>query len=207
MLVARSIRFALLICGLASVGLAQDGQSAAARAAVAHPRPGDRIALRFLRDRELSAEVTVNERGEATFPKLGTIRVTDHSIASLQDTLLARYAEFLREPELEVAVLRRVVVNGEVRMPNVYMVDGSSTVREVIAMAGGILETGNRANVSIMRDGERIRVKNWEEGGAATDLRSGDQVTVGRKNWLVMNFLPVISTAVLVTSFVIQVMK
>jgi polysaccharide export outer membrane protein len=205
--VVRVGALALLLSFVMTPGAAaQNGDSAASRAAALHPRPGDKIVLRFLRERELSAELMVNERGEATFPKLGVLRVADLSVARLQDSLLVRYAEFLREPELDVTVLRRVVVNGEVRMPNVYMVDGASTVRDVIAMAGGILETGNRKKVSIMRDSQRIPVERWEQN-EGTDLRSGDQVTVGRKNWFVMNFLPVISTAVLVTSFVIQVMK
>jgi polysaccharide export outer membrane protein len=161
--------------------------------------------LHFLRERDLSGEVTVNERGEAPFPKIGLMRVTDMTIAQLQDSLRVRYAEYLRAPELEIAVLRRVVVNGEVKIPNVYMVDGASTVRDVIARAGGLTEMGNRKNVSIVRDAVRIPLKGWErDAGPSVDLQSGDQVVVGRKSWLSLNILSVISTAVLVTSFVIQ---
>jgi protein involved in polysaccharide export with SLBB domain len=188
---------------------AQNGtEGAATRAAATRARPGDQISLNFLRDRELSAQVNVNERGEAAFPKIGVLKVTTMPIGELQDTLRARYAEYIRVPELEIAVLRRVVVNGEVRLPNVYMVDGASTVRDVIARAGGVIETGNRNKVAIIRDGQRIDVKGWDrDQGPATDLQSGDQIVVGRKNWLVMNALSVISTAVLVTSFVISVAK
>src|SRR5204862_36777 len=82
--------------------------------------------------------------------------------AQLQDTLRTRYSEFLRDPELEVAVLRRVVVNGEVKVPNVYLVDVSSTVRDVIAKAGGLTESGSASRVSIVRDGKRLSVKGWE---------------------------------------------
>jgi polysaccharide export outer membrane protein len=184
---------------------AQDGADASTRAAASRVRTGDRVVLHFLRDRDLSGEVTVNERGEAPFPKIGLMRVTDMTIAQLQDSLRVRYAEYLRAPELEIAVLRRVVVNGEVKIPNVYMVDGASTVRDVIARAGGLTEMGNRKNVSIVRDAVRIPLKGWErDAGPSVDLQSGDQVVVGRKSWLSLNILSVISTAVLVTSFVIQ---
>src|SRR5687768_4276932 len=148
--------FGVLALGLSLPTLAsgQDGiEGAAQRAALTRARPGDQIALNFFRDRELNANVNVNERGEAAFPKIGVLQVSQMTIAQLQDTLRARYGEFLRLPELEVAVLRRVVVNGEVRVPNVYMVDGASTVRDVIARAGGVIETGNRNNVSIIRNG------------------------------------------------------
>lgn len=176
---------------------------------MARVKPGDRIGLHFLRERELSESLYVNERGEAAFPKIGIMRVSHMTIAELQDTLRARYSEFLRLPEFEIAVLRKVTVNGDVRIPNVYLMDGSSsTVRDVIARAGGITEWGSRSKVFVVRGGERIPMKNWERDiGPAADLQSGDQVIVGRKNWLALNTLSVISTAVLVTSFIISVTR
>ena len=187
---------------------AQAGMSAASRVTATAVRPGDRIALHFLREPGLSETLEVNSRGEAAFPKLGVLQVGDMTIGSLVDTLRARYSEYLRVPELEIQVLRRVTVNGEVRVPNVYLVDGAATVRDVIAQAGGVTETGNKNNVSIVRDGTRIPVRDWETStGPDADLHSGDQVIVGRKNWLVMNSLSVVSTAVLVTSFILSVLK
>lgn len=184
------------------------GDEAARRAAEALLRPGDRIELQFRRDRELNSSVSVNERGEAVFPKLGTMDVGRITIGGIQDTLRARYAEYLRTPELEVTVLRRVVVNGEVRAPNVYMLDVTSTVRDAIARAGGLLETASRGKVAIVRDGKTIPVKDWDrEEGPLTDLRSGDQVVVGRKSWLVLNALPVISTSVIVIGLISSMRK
>lgn len=169
-------------------------------------RPGDQIALTFLRERELSATITVNERGEAVFPRLGTLHVTDLSIARLQDSLRTRYAEYLRSPELEIAVLRRIAVIGEVRAPNVYMVDPTTTLREAIARAGGLTDIGSRGRVSVIRGSQKIPVKNWDrETGQSFPLQSGDQISVGRKNWFVINALSTISTAVLVSSLIITI--
>lgn len=175
----------------------------ARRAAVATLRPGDRIELQFRSDRELNAGINVSERGEAVFPKLGTLAVTGITIGALQDTLRSRYADFLRTPELEVTILRRVVVLGEVRMPNVYMVDVTSSVPDAIARAGGLLETASRGKVSVVRDGRTQHVKNWDTSqGPEVDLQSGDQVVVGRKSWLVLNALPLISTSVIVVGLI-----
>ena len=200
------VRFSSLVAALLSASNlhAQSGvEGTAQRAAVAALRPGDRIELQFRRDRELSGAVNVNERGEAVFPKLGTIDVTRVTIGTLPDTLRARYSEYLRSPELEVTVLRRIVVNGEVRMPNVYMVDVTSGVRDAIARAGGLLETASKSKVSIIRDGTERRVRDWDRSqGPETDLQSGDQVVVGRKNWLTLNALPVISTSVIVVGLI-----
>ena len=201
-------RFALTLglLGLAAATplYSQDSiEEAARRAANALVRPGDRIELQFRRDRELNSSVTVNERGDAVFPKVGVLDVSRLTIAGLQDTLRTRYQEFLRAPELEVTVLRRIVVLGEVRAPSVYMLDVNSGVRDAIARAGGLLETANRKNVSIVRDGRKVKVPGWDAGsGSHTDLESGDQVVVGRKSWLVLNALPVISTSVIVVGLI-----
>ena len=198
----------MLVTFAVALGAQESVESAARRGMQGRVRPGDRIALHFLRERELSESLTVNERGEAAFPKLGVLRVDSMTIAQLQDTLRARYAEYMRMPELEILVLRRVTVNGEVRIPNVYLVDGTSTVRDVIARAGGITDAGNRDGVEIVRGSRRIPVRGWDRGdGQQFDLESGDQITVSRKNWLALNALPVVSAAVLVASFVIQITR
>ena len=180
-----------------------DVTAVAARAATQLIRPGDRIELRFHRDRDLNATVTVNERGEGIFPKLGTLHVVDIAIGALRDTLIRRYSEYLRDAELETSVHRRVVVLGEVRTPDVYYLDVTSSVRDAIARAGGALETANRKRVTIVRGGQRLKATRWEsDQGPANDLRSGDQVVVARQPWIVLNALPVISTSVIVIGLI-----
>ena len=194
----------VVLSGAAPLHAQDAADEAVRRAATAQLRPGDRIELQFRRDRELNSSIAVDERGEAVFPKLGVLDVAELTIAGLQDTLRSRYAEYLRHPELEVTVLRRIVVNGEVRAPNVFMLDvASSGVRDAIARAGGLLETSNKNKVYVVRDGQRIRVRNWENSrGPETDLQSGDQIIVGRKSWLTLNALPVISTSVIVIGLI-----
>jgi protein involved in polysaccharide export with SLBB domain len=195
-------------CVLSGAAMGQTSTDAALRAASARITAGDRILLHVVREPELNDSVFVTERGEASFPKLGILNVSSLTIGELQDTLRARYGEFLRMPSLQIMVLRRIVVNGEVRHPNVYYVDVATTLREVIARAGGITENGNRSKVAVVREGRRIPVQHWESDASATvDLLSGDQVVVGRKNWLVINALPAISTAVVLGSFVLSLRK
>jgi protein involved in polysaccharide export with SLBB domain len=200
---------ALLVLMAAAGGAgaqSDEAEASARRTAAARLRPGDQIALNFLRDRELSGTITVNERGEAAFPKLGMFAVSQMSIAQLQDTLRSRYAEYLRAPEFEISVLRRVAVNGEVKAPNVYLVDHATTLRDVIARAGGLTEYGSRGKVSVIRGEERLSAKNWDtESSSVFTLQSGDQVVVGRKNWFMINALSTVSTAVLVASLIITI--
>jgi polysaccharide export outer membrane protein len=156
----------------------------------------------------LSDTSTVNERGEVALAKLGVLNIARLSIGELQDTVRARYARLLREPAVEVIVLRRVAVNGSVKNPSLYLVDLSSTLRDVIAQAGGVSDNGDRRKVYIVRGGDRIHVPNWEsDASRASDLRSGDQIVVDRQAWWKSNIFALTSTAVLIASFAISLMR
>lgn len=198
------------LCLLVPAQLA--AQSAAApsiaRAAAAHPQPGDRIVVHMVGEPLLSDTVMVTERGDAPFAKLGVIRVSDYSTAALQDTLQARYATFIRTPALELIVLRRIGVQGEVAKPNVYFADVATTLRELVARAGGTTENANRDKLWIIRNGERIDIPNWQSDQSVTsDLRSGDQLVVGRKSWLSLNLLPAVSAAGVVASIILALTR
>jgi protein involved in polysaccharide export with SLBB domain len=189
---------------------AQDTAKAAAavRAGDARVQPGDRVAVKVYREPSLSDDVMVNERGTIVLAKIGSIDAASSTIRALEDTLRARYAVFLRNPDVSITVLRRVVVNGEVRRPDVYFVDLSSTLRDVIARAGGITEIGNPSRVAIIRDGATIPAPHWQEDATrAADLQSGDQVFVGMRSWFERNAFALASTGVLVASFIISVLR
>lgn len=198
---------------LALVGLplrAQDSSrvAAAERAGDARVQPGDRVAVKVYREPGLSDDVMVNERGDIVLPKVGTIHAASVTIRALEDTLRRRFAVYLREPDISITVLRRVVVNGEVRRPDVYFVDLSSTLRDVIARAGGITEIGNPSRVAIIRGGVTIPAPRWQDDTSrAADLQSGDQVFVGMRSWFERNAFAIASTGVLVASFIISVMR
>ncbi|MFI5227643.1 MAG: polysaccharide biosynthesis/export family protein [Gemmatimonadales bacterium] len=158
------------------------------RGADARPEPGDRVWLHVWREPKLSDTVTVDERGRVLFPKIGLVDASTLSIADFRDTVRARFAEYLRDAPVDVVVLRRVAVNGAVMKPDVYYVDVSMTLRDVIARAGGITDNGNPNSVAIVRGTTRIPVHGWQDDRSPTsDLQSGDQVVVGRKNWLALN--------------------
>jgi protein involved in polysaccharide export with SLBB domain len=209
----RARRIALLGLAAAFAPLllvAQDSTrvAAAERAGDARVQPGDRVAVKVYREPGLSDEVMVNERGDIVLSKVGTIHAASVTIRALEDTLRQRFAVYLRNPDISIVVLRRVVVNGEVRRPDVYFVDLSSTLRDVIARAGGITEAGNPAHVAIIRGGTTIPAPRWQDDVTrAADLQSGDQVFVGMRSWFERNVFAIASTSVLVASFVIPLLR
>jgi polysaccharide export outer membrane protein len=178
------------------------------RAANEHPQPGDRVWLHVWREQKLSDTVMVDERGEVMLPKIGIVKASAMTIGEFRDSVRTRFAEYFRDAPVELVVLRRVAVNGEVAKPDVYYVDVTTTLRDVIARAGGITEAGNAKKVTIVRGGQRIAVPNWQQDrSVSSDLRSGDQVVVGRRSWLAMNALPALSVTTVVASLIISLAR
>ena len=205
--IASAAALALLLSPMSRAARAQDSVAAVQRAADARIEPGDRVGVKVYLEPTLSDEVLVNSRGDIVLARIGTVHAASIAVGALQDTLRARYATFLRNPDVSVTVLRRVVVNGDVGRPNVYYVDVSSTLRDVIAQAGGITENGNPGEVAIIRDGQRIPVPNWRDDvSRASDLRSGDQIFVPKRSWLYRNMFSIASTGVLISSFLYTIL-
>ena len=206
---ARTLAIALLLggAGYSEVASAQVATASAERAALGYVQPGDRVAVKVYLEPALSDEVLVNNDGDIVLARIGTIHAASIPVGVLQDSLRARYATFLRNPSVSVTVLRRIVVNGDVGRPNVYYVDVASTLRDVIAQAGGITENGNDNQVAIIRDGQRIPVPNWrDDTSKASDLQSGDQIFVPKRSWLYRNMFSIASTGVLISSFLYSVL-
>jgi protein involved in polysaccharide export with SLBB domain len=172
----------------------------------ARVKAGDQLALRIIREPEMSGTYLVRQDGAALLPRLGDVRVVDLTAGALQDTLRRRYADFLRDPELEVTVLRRIAVSGEVRKPDLYMVDLTMTLRDVIARAGGITDAGNPSRIQVIRDGSPLDLGGDRTAQFLTaELRSGDQVVVGRRSWWALNPTVAVSTATGLVTFLIGI--
>lgn len=183
--------------------------AAAERAAAVGVAVGDRVRVKVWREPTYSDSLVVDSRGEVVLPRVGPMTVAGLTIGSLQDSLRARYSVYLRDPIVTVTVLRRVGVQGEVRMPGLYYVDATMTLRDVIAQSGGLTDAADAGDVELVRDGRRTELDTRTTNGqsALTELRSGDAVVVGRTSWLSRNALAVASTIGLVVSVGVQVFR
>ena len=189
-------------------GTPDSTSAAAARAASVAIVVGDRVHVKVWREPTFSDSLTVDDRGAIVVPRIGTMRVAGLTIGSLQDTLRTRFSEYLRDPELTVTVYRRVGLQGDVYRPGLYYVDPTMSLREVLSLGGGITENGDPNDVSIVHDGRSRRLGSVREGAVVNaDLRSGDQIVVGRRSWLSRNALAVVSTVGLVLSVGVQVLR
>lgn len=207
------VRGSALIVALLAVGVETGAQAPVQQTDVAHAsqafiRPGDKLSLRVYREPDLSnPDIYVNERGEATLPKLGVVPVGRFRISEAADSIRSRYALVLRDAEVDLVVLRRVAVGGDVRRPDVYFVDVATTLRDIIAHAGGLTTEGDPKKVSLWRGGSMTRVRDWQSDGGLLQLRSGDQVFIGTKPWLARNALGIATTAAVLISTAITIVQ
>lgn len=151
-------------------------------------RPGDVIRLAIWREEDMSGDFVVDESGIVVFPRVGEYSVLDDTPVSLRERLLADYRVYLRNPSIDMTVLRRIRIVGAVQNPGLHLVDPTVTVADALALSGGATPQGDPDKVRIVRDGREIAA------GIRTDiqiadspLRSGDQIYVPERSWISRN--------------------
>lgn len=176
-------------------------------AAVAPARslmPGDVVQVRIWREEDLSGQFQVSEDGFVVLPLLGRRRVVGVDPDVLREQLTEEYADYLVNPAVNVTLLRRVVVLGEVRVPGQYTVDATNSVADVLARAQGLTPDGNAEDIVLVRGGERLRrglsgAESLQEAG----VQSGDQIIVGERSWASRNFSSIIGVASIIANVVV----
>ena len=151
-------------------------------------QPGDMVRLKIWREPDLSGEYDVNSEGFAMFPKVGNVHVAELAPDSVKSLLIADYSRYLQDPAIEVTLLRRVNVLGEVKNPGLYHVDPTMTLTDVVAMAGGVTSQGNSKKIKLLRRGETVESQvSLQSRLADIPLRSGDELRIPERSWLSRN--------------------
>lgn len=149
---------------------------------------GDLVRLRIWREPDMSGEFPVDEKGTAVFPRLGPVSVLGLPLDTLKTRLINSYSVYLRNPAIEVTLLRRITILGAVRNPGLYPVDPTMTLSDAFALAGGIAPEAKPDQVELIRSGERTLFKISQETRIGdTPVRSGDQLFVPTRSWLSRN--------------------
>jgi polysaccharide export outer membrane protein len=179
------------ILGLLAISLvpqAHAQEAAKASPAQEYVQPGDVVKLWVWREEELSGEFLVPENGVVVFPKIGPQQVTGTPMPALREALVAEFQKYLRNPSVEISFLRRVNVLGAVRKPGVYTLDPTMTVAMALAMAEGTTSDGRPDRVELHRDGQKLiaDIKQRTKIGELP-IRSGDQLYVPERSWMLRN--------------------
>ena len=167
-------------------------------------RPGDVISLKVWREPDYTGDFSVDSRGRATLPVLGEMNVLGITAETLTDSLKSAFRKYLNNPSIEINILRRIAVSGEVAKPGLYPADATITIGELIALAGGVTSMGDQRKIQLLRNGQVI-ISALGPGTILqrSPVQSGDQVFVPQRSWLSRNGQIFIYAAVSITGSII----
>jgi polysaccharide export outer membrane protein len=150
--------------------------------------PGDVIRLRIWREPDMSGDYPVDATGTVVFPRVGDYHVLDDTAETLRSRLLTDYQVYLRNPSIEITVLRRIRIIGAVNDPGLHLVGPTITVADALALAGGPTPIGDPDQVRILREGEQVAVDIHQNTLIGeSPIRSGDQLLVPERSWVSRN--------------------
>ncbi|HEX8695055.1 MAG TPA: polysaccharide biosynthesis/export family protein [Longimicrobium sp.] len=155
---------------------------AQADSASASLRPGDLIRLAVWRQPDFSGEFAVGPEGTVQHPLLADVVVAGVPRPVVRERLARALGRYERDPNFVFEFLYRIPVGGEVRAPNLYTLTPENTVSQAVAAAGGANELGRMDRVYVLRGASEVVLDLRDPRQAATRLRSGDQIRVGRRS-------------------------
>lgn len=151
-------------------------------------RAGDVVRVWIWREKELSGEFPVDARGRVVLPLVGDRLVAGESADALSDSLKVAFRRFLTNPSIDVTILRRISVQGQVAKPGFYPVDATVSIAEVIALAGGIGASGDASKVRVRRNGQTLVTRIGADARIEdSPLQSGDEIFIPERSFLARN--------------------
>jgi polysaccharide biosynthesis/export protein len=171
----------------------------------------------FGQDRYSRAGITIPPSGKISLALIpGGLFVNGKTTEEVEQLIRKRYDEYIIDPQVSVSLDKassyRYSILGDIAQPGVKLMARRMTVTEAIAEAGGVLPTGNRSGVVVLRkqlNGNlapiRVDVAAIYKGKApdSTYLIPGDQIVVPgnklKKFDAIMKYVQVIGFARLFT--------
>lgn len=176
--------------------------------------PEDVISISvFGQDRYSRAGVVVPPSGRVALALIPDgIFVNGKTVEEVAELIRKRYDEYIIDPQVTVSLDKassyRYSILGDVAQPGVRLMNRRMTVTEAIAEAGGVLPTGDKSKVAVLRRQANgslspiiVNVNAIYKRGApdTTYLVPGDQILVPgnrlKKIKSIMGFLPMLSFA------------
>jgi polysaccharide biosynthesis/export protein len=154
---------------------------------------GDQLRIETWREAQYSGVYTVDAAGRVTLPQVGRWTVQGLTADSLRERLVAAWGQTLRDPVVQVTVLRRIRVLGEVTSPGLFHLDETFSVADALAMAGGRTPLAKNGVVRFRRgDTDKWVDVRSDLPLRAVDVRTGDELFVPRQGWWERNTAPMI---------------
>ena len=115
----------------------------------------DVLSIVFWKDKDMSADAQVRPDGKIALPLINEITAAGLTPEQLREKLTEESKKYMEDANITVVVRqinsRKVFITGEVNKPGPYPLTASTSVMQLIAMAGGLREYANSKKIVIMR--------------------------------------------------------
>lgn len=111
--------------------------------------PGDMVRITVYGNPDLSTETRVTQGGQLTFPLLGEVAVGGSSVVQSEKKISSMLEQggFVKNAQVNIVVLQftsqQISILGDVLKPGRYPLERTSSLVEVLALAGGINPNGS----------------------------------------------------------------
>jgi len=146
----------------------------------------DILTIVFWRDKEMSTEVAVRPDGKISLPLLNDVDAAGLTPEQLRERLTQVAGKLIEDPNVSVIVKtinsRKVFVTGQVGKPGPYSLSAPTTVLQLLATAGGVLEYAKSKNIRIMRteSGKQVSYKfNYKDVIEGKNLKQNIELKPG----------------------------
>jgi polysaccharide export outer membrane protein len=131
----------------------------------------DVLAINVWKEPDVSRSIPVRSDGKISLPLVGELTAGGQTPLQLEQEITRRLANYISEPEVTVIVQdsksQRINILGMVVRPGTYMLTGSATILDAIAMAGGFRDFAKQKEIYVLRanaDGTEKRLTfNYKE--------------------------------------------
>jgi len=152
---------------------------------------GDVLEVFVWRNEQLSRELIVRPDGKISLPLIQDIQAEGLTVLQLRDEITRLFDKHINNPRVTVLIRQinsyKVSVLGRVMRPGVYPITGSTTLLEIISMAGGFTEWANKEKITVIthHTGEKDKITvnykkiaSGEDPGQNITLKRGDTIIV-----------------------------
>ena len=170
----------VLASGISRPAIAQIAQAGRGETLL---RAGDAVRITVWNHDELTGEFAITADGRIAHPIYHQLEVAGLPISNVEIMIQEILRGFATEPQFVIEPLVRVVVGGEVRQPNLYLLPVEMTIAQAVGLAGGVTDQARLDEIVLLRRGDEysIDLTDATSGGGQLAVQSGDQIIVNRR--------------------------